>query len=526
MLRKQDREQLPEPGALTKYSNLFRILDEVEGHAPANLLEAIKQLPEHTTLPPWVLIWRLIKYVAGEPRRAWARTTLLPLILKEREVKTALRQWHTTPIPCGIQGRVRNQPDWRFVIDIHDIDTDVSVSLRHRERGEMIGLDFRVGADGHRKRFGSLTWQLKKFGSWGGRTAVEAKAVVHLLAEHLPTHHTALQSFYERWQDEGQKLWLSALLGDWLCAHAAALIHGDDLLIAETARRAANLVSQNDVMKTEGFQYVGSDWDTRWAVRVLARHQVPYLDDILKYGFEEHADFFRPALALILEEDLPGWEEEILCWFLATPRVRTASEALAAAYLARRDIRIPQVIRALVNLTCDDADQWDLLAAFVAARYDSRLGERLFRKGLSSSNSDSTRIEAIAGLVVSDSLWADGLLRESVDDLQSPLTEGACRLALRHRKNSLTPAQSLNAGQSERAMLVIGRGPRMYPLNYLGTVEDYFEEAVELALRCKRIANQNLKVPPITSEVRRGQEQRFREGGIDEHGIPRVRSLP
>ena len=59
------------------------------------------------------------------------------------------------------------------------------------------------------------------------------------VAEQVLDHEDAIDAFCEAWPIASRRVWLAALMGDWLAAHEAALDGGDPELIDLTASRAA-----------------------------------------------------------------------------------------------------------------------------------------------------------------------------------------------------------------------------------------------------------------------------------------------
>jgi hypothetical protein len=334
-----------------------------------------------------------------------------------------------------------------------------------------------------------LAWYLRNTGfGWGGNSAGEILAISEWLAEQVPPHTEAVQTFSRRWQDVGQRAWLAARVDDWPGAHAAALLSGDERLVTETERRARDWLAQKPRRVDELLSMV-SHWDSRWAVRVLLEHQVTYLVDVMKHEFLKEGGFgnIPNGLEIILEADLPGWEEEVLCWF-GKPHTEldTCYDVWAAIYLARRDIRKTQVIRELLRRTCSVADRWHLLAALATAYFEPALGEGAVRDGLG-SKFGTTCLEAMGALAVAPWPWADGLLREALDDLESPLLAAACRLTLERREGSGRPPARQEAGWPARQLLEVNRGGRLRPLRYLGCIEELLEDAQEQARKCMAI---------------------------------------
>jgi hypothetical protein len=481
-----------DPATLKSYRNLFSILEEeeVNGSPPANLLEAVQNLPEHTDLPPLNQTWCLIRFVAAQPRLERVVATLVHPLLQEPDVQANLRDGEF------LEGRIPGQSDWHFSFDRFKVE--LRWELRNRTTGEEI-LDTLPLLPAKGDAAGpavvapapSLARQLHSASyGWGGYRFDEDRAISRWLAERLPPHKAALQNFYRRWQDVGQRAWLAARVDDWPGAHAAALLSGDERLITETERRARDWLSQDPRRVGELFN-MGSHWGPRWAVRVLAQHQVTYLDDALKHAFRQTGGFGNVpnGLDIILHSNIAGWEEEVLCWFgTPHPELNTLFDVWAAIYLARRDVRKSQVIRELLRRTCSVADRWHLLAALAAAHFEPALGEGAFRAGLA-AKSEKTCLEAMGGLTVAPWPWADGLLQEALGDLENPILVAACRLALEQREGSGEPTGNWEARWPAQQLLEVNRGDQFKPMRYLGTVEELLEDAQDEARQWMAFVN-------------------------------------
>lgn len=489
----------PHVVVLAEYSNLFLNLEIAAGTPPNDLLQAVKRLPDSLLLPPPVRTWCFLNFVAGEDRRIWAGTTLLPRIARDREILKALRPGEQ------LNGRVPARPDWLF--RIRDWGHMFRCQVQHCVSGEVIELTtpgpFRDTAE---MLFGGVPDEHRRAcllssqycdADWNAVEDDDRIAIAHWLAQRLPTLQAAINTFHQRWKEKRQRIWLASLLGDWINAHAAALQYGDGPLTAEIERRVMAWLAQTDqspfLVEPRGLT---RPW--HWAVGVLTRHHVAYLDYLLGPKLSQEARDMPAQLPMILDEDLPGWEEDLLNWFLSSREpIEGETAARTAAYLLRRGIRAPEVIEALLRHTCDDPERWNLLSALVAIRYDPKRAKRLFRQGLRCPD-DGTLLLVLAALAISDWGWVDGLLEKALRKKKSktPISEAACRLAVAWRKRRESSALPPRAEKKDRTMLVLSSDPDSEPFRYIGTIEDLFECSVQTAREWHAIADRELKTAP------------------------------
>jgi hypothetical protein len=463
---------------MASFQSLFAIFDELAGPPPSDLPNAIRVLPDEAKLPDLGVISSVIKAACDVPRQHRAYEDLVRPLLMVDEVRHVLQD-----VPV-MEGRVPQQPDWRF--SVGPVGHLVWATLSHRCTGETISVPLPAAAVLDEKsqalavaalsdcslRMANCEWY-----DWGGARMHDERANRSWLARSLPAHEKSIRAFHRRWQEVEQRPWLSAKLGDWPTAHAAALISADERLRTVTEPRARKWFSKRSISNWE-FTTV-TPWDTRWALQTIAAHHADFLDELLREGLPG-GKLDQYSRDVVLDLDLPGWEKEIRAWFMGSRAYDSFDpDVSAAAYLARRGLGSRQVFDRLRENSHPLPGGWDLCLALLQARYEPQLGQDLFRQGLRAADEES-RVEALAALALAEWPWATAVLKSALRT-RCPITLACRRLAQRFRSehDSLPPTAKARAVANDRHLFKVTRVPPIAPLRYFGTTAEYFEDVLD-----------------------------------------------
>ncbi len=227
-----------------RHALLWRMIQRAS-EVPTNLTSALAELPPaDQTLSPWE-VWFLFGLVRHRRRQLWVSEVVStrlqgdPLLLVQ---VGALG--HPEDVPQG--GVVPGLPEWEFYFHGR------GCCLTHRVTGESIDVDFYGDSAEYFDRwfFTNYLRSLKQpeppearlIGlhpsldplGLAFRQLREARLFVPFedrnvcrLSDEVLDHEEVIDCFWAAWASGQQRVWLAALIGDWLAAHEAAWSSAD-----------------------------------------------------------------------------------------------------------------------------------------------------------------------------------------------------------------------------------------------------------------------------------------------------------
>jgi hypothetical protein len=240
-----------------EFQPLFHALGETHRAEPLDLATALEALPAVGRLPsPWET-WTLIGLIRHRRRQLWVGdviTARLGADLLELAEMGALGH-----PPVHQSGPVPGLPEWEYYFH------GIGCCLTHRVTGEAIDVDFFEES----AEYFDLWFYQNHLKSLREPPPPERRLLelhpsvepIRLAAEDLLRagvlaplpgsdgfpfrvadsalgHEEGVTALCQSWADEGRRLWLAALVGDWPAAHDEALRRGDPALGEITAARA------------------------------------------------------------------------------------------------------------------------------------------------------------------------------------------------------------------------------------------------------------------------------------------------
>jgi hypothetical protein len=420
---------------MTTFQRLWRALQKAHREPPADLTTAIRALPDVGQLPPPWATWTLISLVGHRDQQQWFFSLV-----------------YNTP-GGGAQnlpdsGLVPGVPEWEYCF--HGIGCRVT----HRVTGETLDFDFHEPTGDYIDVY-SFILSLR---SLRNPEPPEARlialhpsydpvrlAVLDLLeagmltplagpnpnpfrvAEVALNHEGDIQAFCVKWERPDLRIWLAALVGDWLAAHELAIGEGDQGLIDLTAGRAAACLA----LRRRALWAHGGDEDRRVAVLTAT-------DDIDAQGRGDHlvralegpiGGGTSQAVLIIQERDDPAWCPAIYRLFCRLDPARDTLEPRLRVecqrFLLRHGHRGDELRGAL-----DEAGEFALGgAALLALEYDLGRARHLLSRALRSSI-PMDRAQVAAALALFDRPWSRRELLAAIGESEDQVATAECRAAL------------------------------------------------------------------------------------------------
>lgn len=213
-----------------------------EAGVPADLTLSLEALPEVGTLPsPWET-WALIGLVRHRERQAWVADIIRTRL---RGNPDALAAVGALGHPKGVSqsGPVPGLPEWEYYFHGR------GCCLTHKVHGDAIDVDFYDDSAEYFDTFFYINYlkslrhpeppeqrltelhpsrrpvciAISDLIAAGALTPLPGRdAHPYRVSEEVLAHTDAVDSFCDAWADPGRRVWLAALVGDWLAAHEAA----------------------------------------------------------------------------------------------------------------------------------------------------------------------------------------------------------------------------------------------------------------------------------------------------------------
>src|SRR5207302_262536 len=218
------------------------------------------------------------------------------------------------------------------------------------------------------------------------------------LADGVMTVADDIDSFCTAWSHPGRRVWLAALIGDWLAADEAAAGAGSPELTAITGPRAGRCreIRWQRLRQDLGKQYRGAD-----ALQAMSDLRAPDLDQCLEDALSgPPSGLISAALDAIGQQDDPRWCARVHKLFsrvdpagqLPQPHIWITS----LKFLLRHGHRTAEVIAALAKAGGSEIGE----AVLLSLEHAPGLVLPLIRKGLLADVPiDRTRVAAILALI-------------------------------------------------------------------------------------------------------------------------------
>ena len=252
---------------ITHFYALRHAFERSTDPPPQNVLEGVRTLPPVGVLPSLWTVWLWIALLVYRQRQLWART------LVRRHMSGAIppcRRYCQADQP--IEMNLPDAPDWDVYLECHlgwgtlehRVTSEiVRFSITERRTEPYLSVDYLDGQLWPISRwhpagrlvelhptFRSMIWHaIDDLAAVGYLIPIsedrrlwrdpdvqpDGHRLNHQIAERYSPH---VLQFYERWQQAENRLWLAALIGDWLLAHELAQQTNDAGLIEFTGAQA------------------------------------------------------------------------------------------------------------------------------------------------------------------------------------------------------------------------------------------------------------------------------------------------
>ena len=372
-----------EVNMLRNYRSLIKAFGRAAEAQPQDVLEAISTLPPVGELPsPWTT-WLFIALMSWRKRQQWAKDMLrehlpkaIPPCRKFREREQPVEMF----VPGCPEWEVSLECDYTFaqltnrvteeflIIDLATVDRESLIYVDHldscvgpKSRSESIERLLELHQD-----FGTIQHAIDDLVAANLLRAVyddrspcppDMHPNGHLLASRAVVHADVVEGFVRQWKNAGARLWLSAVIGDWLAAHELAVVGGDPQLIAVTKERADECRAIRLTLARESFASAKQNhgiWDSG-AVRMMADLGAEEVRELIREGLAGNADCVCSVICVINRDEDPSWCNAVFDVLLRFGRCgrRTRDEDVVlqcARYLFKHRHRKQDVARVLSRL--------------------------------------------------------------------------------------------------------------------------------------------------------------------------------
>ena len=290
---------------------------------PGELAEALRRLPEPTeTLSPWEA-WILIGLARHRARQYWVSDIIKTRLLGSPvDLASIGGLAHSRSFPQ--HGTVPGMPEWEYYFH------GIGCCLTHRDEGDRIDVDFY---DKTAEYFDIYFYQNyldslrhpelpeQRLRQLYPTTKVIRVAIPSLLTDGAlePFHADRQQpfrlsakvlnrvdeitNFCEAWQDENRRIWLAALIGDWLAAHEAAKENPELQKLTASRAEQCRMLRREKLKRATGYEAFD-------ALRGLA--QLGNVDQEIEEALRAPpSGLIVEALKIINEQDDPRWCRQV-----------------------------------------------------------------------------------------------------------------------------------------------------------------------------------------------------------------------
>jgi hypothetical protein len=404
------------------FARLFDALSRVAAGPPGDLAGFLgAQPPPEATPSPWET-WTLIGLIRHRERQRWVADLITYRLGGELDLLAALG---SLGHPAGdAAGTVPGLPEWEYYF--HGIGCCVT----HKVTGDQIDVDFYEDSaeyfdsyfyqryleslqqpEAPERRLRELHASLRPV-LLSIRHLIEAGLLPprkeggthpYRLAEAVLVHDGAVNRFCAAWEDAGQRLWLAALVGDWLAAQEEAHRLGRADLVALTSDRAERCRELRRQRLLQAMDGAAPDFSALAALADLGiAEATPSLERVLR---GPACGVTSVALEIIERLDDPTWCPALHALFQRVDPSRSAPEPhlwmKALKFLLRHDYRKDEVLGALPAAAGTEMGE----ACLLALEYAPALALPLFRRALL-SDIPMNRSAVAAILALIDRPWS------------------------------------------------------------------------------------------------------------------------
>jgi hypothetical protein len=377
---------------------LLTALAHAQGEGPVDLVSTLRGLPEPGVLPPPWETWTLIGLVRHRGRQFWVADIICTRLHGAPADLAALGSLgHPEGVPQN--GSVPGMPEWEYYFHGR------GCCVTHKVSGDAIDVDFWDDSPEYFDTFfyknyleslrrseppeerlrelhpsaRTVTIAVEDLIAGGALTPLPGhKAHPYRIADQVLASAEAVEAFCTGWAGGGERVWLAALVGDWLAAHEAA--SGWPELRAVTAPRAESCREARRRRLRRGLGEQGQAVD---ALQALADLGTTGLDSCLKDALAgPPTGLVSAALEIIGRQGDSRWCAPVYALFsgvepagrLPQPHIWITS----LKFLLRHSYRTPDLLAALPGAGGTVVGE----AVLLAMEHAPELALPLIRKGL------------------------------------------------------------------------------------------------------------------------------------------------
>lgn len=408
---------------------------------PLDLVQSLQGLPEPGALPsPWNT-WTLIGLTRHRERQLWVAEIIRTRLHAALADLADGGAGHPQEIPQG--GLVPGMPDWNYFFHgrgcriSHNVDGDaIDVdfwddsadyfdtffyknfleSLHRPEPPEQRLLELHPSAR-------EVIIAVNDLRAAGWLTPLwSSEPDPYRLADKVMAIADDIDSFCRAWTRADRRVWLAALIGDWMAADEAAV--GRPELIAITGPRVERCreIRRERLRRALGEQHRGAD-----PLQALADPQAPDVDQILEDALRDPlSGLVWAALDMIGQRDDPRWCARVHeLYSRVDPAGRPRLWITSLKFLLRHGHRAAEVIASLAKA----GEMVIGEAVLLSLEHAPELALPLIRKGLV-ANAPAIRTEVAAILALINAPWSTRVLLGALEASDDQEKTAEARLVL------------------------------------------------------------------------------------------------
>ncbi len=412
---------------------------------PVDLVASLRGLPETSALPsPWNT-WTLIGLIRHRERQVWV-AEIIRTRLRGSLTELAARGWLGHPDGVSQRGPVPGLPDWEYFF--HGRGCCIS----HKVDGDAVDVDFWDDSADYFDTFFYKNYleslrrpalpeqRLRELHVSAGAVTIAvadllgAGALIPLpdrvshpyrLADNVLTIAADVESFCAAWSQADRRVWLAALIGDWLAADEAAA--GKPELTAITGPRAGQC---REMRRQRLRRELCEPSRAADALHALADLHAPDLDECLEDALRgPPSGLISAALDIIGQCDNPRWCVRV---YELYSRINPAGQLpqphiwiTSLKFLLRHGHRTAEMIASLAMAGRTEVGE----AVMLSLEHAPELALPLIRKGLLADvPMDRTQVAAILTLI--NAPWSQRELLRALETSDDQAKTADARAAL------------------------------------------------------------------------------------------------